>query len=63
MKNIFNIISNEQNIIKQYIFFCEYCLELYEMDEMELMKKYVEDFYEKECKFSDYVENVLLNLI
>ena len=63
MKNIFNIIPNEQNIIKQYIFFCEYCLELYEMDEMELMKKYVEDFYEKECKFSDYIENVLLNLI
>ena len=33
------------------------------MEEMEIMNKYVEDFYEKECKFSNYIENVLLNLI
>ena len=63
LKNIFNIISNEQNILNEYIFFCEYCLELYKMEEMEIMKKYVEDFYEKDCKFSNYIENVLLNLI
>ena len=63
MKNIYYIILNEQNIIQNYIFFCEYCLELYKMEEMEVYNKYVEDFYENECKFSDYIENVLLNLI
>ena len=33
------------------------------MEEMEVYNKYVEDFYENECKFSDYIENVLLNVI
>ena len=63
MKNCLYIIKSEKEILIYYIYFCEYCLSLFKLSELEIITKISNDFKFTECQFSLYIQEVILKLI
>jgi hypothetical protein len=63
IKNCLYLIISEKTVLRYYIFLSEYCLELFDLSEDEIIRKMNKDFPHGHCYFHFYVQEVLLKLI
>ena len=63
IKNCLYLIISEKTVLRYYTFLSEYCLELFDLSEDEIIRKMNKDFPHGHCYFHFYVQEVLLKLI
>ena len=63
IKNCLYLIISEKIVLRFYIFLCEYCLELFNLSEQEIIQKMNRDFNYGQCQFDFYIQEVVLKLI
>ena len=63
MKNCLILIMSEKKVLLYFINFCEYCLKLLKMNEIEIITKVNNDYNHYECQFKEYIQDVILKLI
>ena len=63
IKNCLYLVISEKTVLRFYIFLCEYCLELFELTEDEIVQRMNKDFPYGQCQFDFYVQEVILKLI
>ena len=63
IKNCIILVMSEKKVLHYFIDFCEYCLKLFKMSEIQIISQINNDYknYEIQCK--EYIEKVLLKLI
>ena len=54
---------SEKKVLLYFINFCEYCLKLLKMNEIEIITKVNNDYNHYECQFKEYIQDVILKLI
>ena len=55
---------SEKSVLSYYIYFCDYCLNLFYKDnEMEILSKLSTDYKYSECQFDFYIQEVIMKLI
>lgn len=62
MRNCLCVVISEKTVLNYYIYFCEYCLGLFNLKDIEIMKKLQKDFTFIECQFVFYIHGVILPL-
>ena len=63
MRNCLILIMSEKKVLLYHINFCEYCLKLLKMNQLQIIEKVNSDYNEYECQFSQYIQNVILKLV
>ena len=63
-RNCLLLLMSEKSVLSYYIYFCEYCLNLFYKDnEMEILSKLSTDYKYSECQFDFYIPEVIMKLI
>ena len=63
-RNCLLLLMSEKSVLSYYIYFCEYCLNLfYKNNEMEILSKLSTDYKYNECQFEFYIQEVIMKLI
>ena len=62
-RNCLLLIISEKILLIYYIYFCEYCLTLFTLNEREIITKVSNDYKYNNCQFSFYIQEVILKLI
>ena len=64
VRNILLLLMSEKTILAYYIYFCQYCLELFKLkDKNEIINKLSKDYKYIDTQFDFYIQNVLIKLI
>jgi len=64
VRNILLLLMSEKTILAYYIYFCQYCLELFKLkDKNEIINKLSKDYKYIDTQFDFYIQNILIKLI
>ena len=64
LRNCLLLLMSEKSVLSYYIYFCEYCINLFSMNnELEILSKLANDYKFSECQFEFYIQEVILKLI
>jgi hypothetical protein len=64
LRNCLLLLMDEKTVLSYYIYFCEYCLDLFKLNsKIQILSKLSNDYEHKECQFEFYIQNVILKLI
>ena len=64
LRNCLLLLMSEKTVLSYFIYFCEYCLELFRFDsEIEILEKLSKDYELNDCQFEFYIQEVILKLI
>ena len=64
VRNILLLLMSEKTILAYYIYFCQYCLELFKLkDKNEIINKLSKDCKYIDTQFDFYIQNILIKLI
>ena len=64
LRNCLLLLMSEKTVLSYFIFFCEYCLDLFNLNnEVDILSKLSNDFKNDECQFNFYVQEILIKLI
>ena len=63
-RNCLLLLMSEKSVLSYYIYFCEYCLSLFnKTSELEILTKLSMDYKYNECQFDFYIQEVIMKLI
>ena len=63
-KNILLLLINEKSVLKYYIHFCEYCLELIKLNnKKEVLAKITNDINYSDFQFDFYIQDAVFRLV
>ena len=63
-RNCLLLLMSEKSVLSYYMYFCEYCLSLFnKTSELEILTKLSKDYKYNECQFDFYIQEVIMKLI
>jgi histone-lysine N-methyltransferase SETD3 len=63
-RNCLLLLMSEKSVLSYYMYFCEYCLSLFnKTSELEILTKLSKDYKYNECQFDFYIKEVIMKLI
>ena len=64
LRNCLLLLMSEKTVLSYFLFFCEYCLDLFCLtNKNEIMAKIDNDFRNEQCQFDFYIQEIILKLI
>ena len=55
---------SEKTVLSYFIYFCEYCLDLFKLNsQIEILTKLSKDYEFNDCQFEFYIKEVILKLV
>ena len=64
LRNCLLLLMSEKTVLSYFLFFCEYCLDLFCLtNKNEIMTKIDNDFKNEQCQFDFYIQEIILKLI
>ena len=64
LRNCLLLLMSEKTILSYFIYFCEYCLDLFQYDSQnEILNKLSKDSEYNDCQFEFYIQEVILTLV
>ena len=64
LRNCLLLLMSEKTVLSYFLFFCEYCLDLFCLtNKNEIITKIVNDFKNEQCQFDFYIQEIILKLI
>ena len=64
VRNILLLLMSEKTILSYYIYFCQYCLELFKLkDKNKIINKLSEDYEYIDTQFDFYIREIIIKLI
>lgn len=62
-RNCLLLLMSKKEVLNYYIYFCEYCLSLFNLNnEMNIISKVSNDFQLNDCQFEFYIQEVIIKL-
>ena len=63
LRNCLLLLMSEKTVLSYFLFFCEYCLDLFCLtNKNEIMAKIDNDFRNEQCQFDFYIQEIILKL-
>jgi histone-lysine N-methyltransferase SETD3 len=63
LRNCLLLLMSEKTVLSYFLFFCEYCLDLFCLtNKNEIMTKIDNDFKNEQCQFDFYIQEIILKL-
>ena len=63
LRNCLLLLISEKTVLSYFLFFCEYCLDLFCLtNKNEIMTKIDNDFKNEQCQFDFYIQEIILKL-
>ena len=64
LRNCLLLLMSEKTILSYFIYFCEYCLDLFKINSQnEIISKVSKDYEFNDCQFEFYIQEVILKLV
>ena len=64
LRNCLLLLMSEKTVLSYFIYFCEYCLDLFKLNSrIEILTKLSKDYEYNDCQFEFYIKEVILKLI
>jgi histone-lysine N-methyltransferase SETD3 len=64
LRNCLLLLMSEKTVLSYFIYFCEYCLDLFKLKtQFEVLSKLSMDYKYNDCQFDFYIQEVILKLI
>ena len=64
LRNCLLLLMSEKTVLSYFLFFCEYCLDLFCLtNKNEIITKIDNDFKNEQCQFDFYIQEIILKLI
>ena len=64
LRNCLLLLMSEKTVLSYFIYFCEYCLDLFKLNsQIEILTKLSKDYECNDCQFEFYIKEVILKLI
>ena len=64
LRNCLLLLMSEKTVLSYFIYFCEYCLDLFRFNsQIEILAKLSKDYELNDCQFEFYIQEVILKLI
>ena len=55
---------SEKTVLSYFIYFCEYCLDLFKLNsQIKILSKLSNDYEYNDCQFEFYIQEVILKLV
>ena len=63
-RNCLLLLMNEKTVLAYYMYFCEYCLELFKLkNQKDIITKVKSDYKNNDCQFDFYIQEVILEFV
>ena len=63
-RNCLLLLMNEKTVLAYYMYFCEYCLDLFKLKtQKDIITKVTNDYKNNDCQFDFYIQEVILELV
>ena len=64
LRNCLLLLMSEKTVLSYFIYFCEYCLDLFNLKtHFEVLSKLSMDYKYNDCQFDFYIQEIVLKLI
>ena len=64
LRNCLLLLMSEKTVLSYFIYFCEYCLDLFKLNSrIEILTKLSKDYEYNDCQFEFYIKEVILKLV
>ena len=64
LRNCLLLLMSEKTVLSFYIYFCEYCLDLFQLNsQIKILTKVSQDYEYNDCQFDFYIQEVILKLV
>jgi len=64
LRNCLLLLMSEKTVLSFYIYFCEYCLDLFRLNsQIKILSKLAKDYERNDCQFEFYIQEVIFKLI
>ena len=64
LRNCLLLLMSEKTVLSYFIYFCEYCQELFMLNSQdEILSKFTKDYEYNDCQFQFYIQEVILKLV
>jgi len=64
LRNCLLLLMSEKTVLSFYIYFCEYCLDLFRLNsQIKILSKLAKDYESNDCQFEFYIQEVIFKLI
>ena len=64
LRNCLLLLMSEKTVLSFYIYFCEYCLDLFQLNsQIKILSKVSQDYEYNDCQFDFYIQEVILKLV
>ena len=64
LRNCLLLLMSEKTVLSYFIYFCEYCLDLFKLNsQIEILTKLSKDYEFNDCQFEFYIKEVILKLV
>jgi histone-lysine N-methyltransferase SETD3 len=64
LRNCLLLLMSEKTVLSYFIYFCEYCLDLFNLKtQFEILSKLSMDYKYNDCQFDFYIQEIILKLI
>ncbi len=64
LRNCLLLLMSEKTVLSYFIYFCDYCLDLFKLNSrIEILTKLSKDYEYNDCQFEFYIKEVILKLI
>ena len=64
LRNCLLLLMDEKTVLSYFIYFCEYCLDLFKLNSnIKILSKLSNDYEYNDCQFEFYIQEVILKLV
>ena len=64
LRNCLLLLMSEKTVLSYFIYFCEYCQELFMLNSQDdILSKFTKDYEYNDCQFQFYIQEVILKLV
>ena len=64
LRNCLLLLMSEKTVLSYFIYFCDYCLDLFKLNsKIEILEKLSKDYEYNDCQFEFYIQEVILKLV